>query len=344
MLYEALTGRLPFAGSALKLLLDKAQQDPPDPSKLKRGLPADLVALCRDLLARSPERRPKDEAILTRLGVASPASGRVVTAGGPSLGSALLIGRAAQLAELERAFGFARSGRPVLTIVRGPSGIGKTALVRRFVDQLVGEERAVLLSGRCYVRESMPYKGLDGVIDSLTRYLRTLADRDLDRLITRDLATVLQLFPVLGRVPKLLQLPTPQRDVVDPVELRRQRFSALQGLFRRIAAEKPVVVHIDDLQWGDADSIMLLDSLLAPPDPPAFLVIASFSSEDTASPPPFLRTLLGRTGTESCRELQLSPLSEVDTRRLAHALLETERQAPCVHLGQGRQLQLATRL
>src|SRR5438046_2010178 len=171
----------------------------------------------------------------------------------------------------------------------------------------------------------MPYKGLDGVIDSLTRFLRTLADRDLDRLITRDLATVLQLFPVLGRVPKLLQLPTPQRDVVDPVELRRQRFSALQGLFRRIAAEKPVVVHIDDLQWGDADSIMLLDSLLAPPDPPALLVIASFSSEDTASPPPFLRTLLGRTGTEPCRELHLSPLSEVDTRRLPHALPATWR-------------------
>jgi len=326
MLYEALTGRLPFAGSALKLLLDKAQQDPPDPSKLKRGLPADLVALCRDLLARSPERRPKDEAILTRLGVASPASGRVVTAGGPSLGSAQLIGRAAQLAELERAFGFARSGRPVLTIVRGPSGIGKTALVRRFVDQLVGEERAVLLSGRCYVRESMPYKGLDGVIDSLTRYLRTLADRDLDRLITDDLASVLPLFPVLGRVPKLLTLPAPTHDVVDPVALRRKRFSALQGLFRRIVAIQPVVVHIDDLQWGDADSIMLLDSLLGPPEPPALLVIASLSSEDPDAPPPFLRTLLDRTGTESCRELRLAPLSDADARRLAQALLESERR------------------
>ena len=324
MLYEALTGRLPFAGAALRVLLEKAQQDPPDPSKVKPGLPADLVALCRDLLARRPERRPGAEEILSRLSVALPAPGTVAT--GPSPASALLIGRDAQLAELERAFGLAQSGRAVLTIVRGPSGIGKTALVRRFVEQLAADDRAVVLSGRCYVRESMPYKGLDGVIDSLTRFLRTLADRDLDRLITRDLATVLQLFPVLGRVPKLLQLPTPQRDVVDPVELRRQRFSALQGLFRRIAAEKPVVVHIDDLQWGDADSIMLLDSLLAPPDPPALLVIASFSSEDTASPPPFLRTLLGRTGTESCRELQLSPLSEVDTRRLAHALLETERR------------------
>jgi len=324
MLYEALTGRLPFVGAALRVLLEKAQQDPPDPSKVKPGLPADLVALCRDLLARRPERRPRAEEILTRLSVALPAPGTVATA--PSPGSALLIGRDAQLAELERAFGLARSGRAVLTIVRGPSGIGKTALVRTFVEQLVAENRAVVLSGRCYVRESMPYKGLDGVIDSLTRFLRTLPDRDLDRLITRDLATVLQLFPVLGRVPKLLQLPAPERDVVDPVELRRQRFSALQGLFRRIAAEKPVVVHIDDLQWGDADSILLLDSLLGPPDPPALLVIASLSSEDTASPPPFLRTLLGRTGTESCRELRLSPLSEVDTRRLAHALLENERR------------------
>ena len=324
MLYEALTGRLPFAGAALRVLLEKAQQDPPDPSKVKPGLPADLVALCRDLLARRSERRPGAEEILSRLSVALPAPGTVATA--PSPASALLIGRDAQLAELERAFGLARSGRAVLTIVRGPSGIGKTALVRTFVEQLVAEDRAVVLSGRCYVRESMPYKGLDGVIDSLTRFLRTLADRDLDRLITRDLATVLHLFPVLGRVPKLLQLPTPERDVVDPVELRRQRFSALQGLFRRIAAEKPVVVHIDDLQWGDADSILLLDSLLGPPDPPALLVIASLSSEDTASPPPFLRTLLGRTGTESCRELRLSALSEEDTRRLAHALLENERR------------------
>ena len=324
MLYEALTGQLPFIGVPLRVLWEKAQQDPPDPSQVAPGLPADLVALCRDLMARLPERRPGDEEVLSRLSVALPAPGTVATTPAPA--SALLIGREAQLAELERAFGLVRSGYAVLTIVRGPSGIGKTTLVRRFVEQLVAEDRAVVLSGRCYVRESMPYKGLDGVIDSLTRFLRTLADPDLDRLITGDLATVLRLFPVLGRVPKLLQLPAPERDVVDPVELRRQRFTALQGLFRRIGAVKPVVVHIDDLQWGDADSIMLLDSLLGPPDPPALLVIASLSSDDTAAPPPFLRTLLGRTGTESCRELRLSPLSDADARRLAHALLENERR------------------
>src|SRR3989454_6438823 len=49
-----------------------------------------------------------------------------------------------------------------------------------------------------------------------------------------------------------------------------------------------------------------------------FRSIASLSSEDTASPPPFLRTLLGRTGTESCRELRLR--SEEHTSEL---------QSPC---------------
>ena len=133
MLYEALTGRLPFAGAALRVLLEKAQQDPPDPSKVKPGLPADLVALCRDLLARRPERRPGADEILTRLSVASPAPGTVAT--GPSPASALLIGRDAQLAELERAFGLAQSGRAVLTIVRGPSGIGKTLMGLHFIFQ-----------------------------------------------------------------------------------------------------------------------------------------------------------------------------------------------------------------
>jgi tetratricopeptide (TPR) repeat protein len=326
MLYEALTGQLPFLGLPLRVLSEKAQQDPPDPGRVVPGLPADLVALCRDLMARLPERRPRYGEILERLGAPVPARG-VATGGAPSAGGAALIGRDAQLAELERAFGLAQRGRAVLVLVRGPSGIGKTALVRRFVEQLAAENRAVVLSGRCYVRESMPYKGLDGVIDSLTHFLRTLPEPDLDRLITPDLATVLALFPVLGRVPRLLQLPAPERDVVDPVALRHRRFSALQGLFRRIAAARPVVAHIDDLQWGDADSIMLLDALLGPPDPPALLVIASFSSEDPDSPQPFLRTLLGRAGTERCRELVLSPLSDADARRLAQSLLEAERRS-----------------
>src|SRR2546426_10506188 len=68
MLYEALTGRLPFQGSALRVLADKGRQDPPSLSELVPELPQDLVTLCGDLMARDPAARPEDGEILRRTG------------------------------------------------------------------------------------------------------------------------------------------------------------------------------------------------------------------------------------------------------------------------------------
>src|SRR5437879_11804855 len=69
MLYEALTGRLPFQGSALRVLADKGRQDPPSLNELVPELPEDLVTLCGDLMARDTAARPEDGEILRRNGV-----------------------------------------------------------------------------------------------------------------------------------------------------------------------------------------------------------------------------------------------------------------------------------
>ncbi len=63
MLYEALTGRLPFTGRPLEILLAKQRSDPPPPT----GSPEDLVALCVDLLRRDPADRPPGPTVLQRL-------------------------------------------------------------------------------------------------------------------------------------------------------------------------------------------------------------------------------------------------------------------------------------
>src|SRR5437879_12750597 len=60
MLYEALTGRLPFQGSALRGLADKGRQDPPRSSELVPELPEDRATPCGDLMARDPPGRPAD--------------------------------------------------------------------------------------------------------------------------------------------------------------------------------------------------------------------------------------------------------------------------------------------
>jgi tetratricopeptide (TPR) repeat protein len=323
MLYEALTGNPPFIGRPLKVLTDKREREPSRPELPGSEMPADLADLCMQLLERDPDRRPSGSDVLRRLGATqrpTPARGLA-----QPLVDAPLIGRERQMAELDQAFAAAQAGQAVTVYVHGPSGIGKSVLVERFLQRLAGETDPppIVLRGRCYVRESMPYKGVDGIVDSLTQFLRTLPDTDVARTLPDDALFLAELFPVLGRVEKLSQLQWPTEKVQDPVQMRRRAFAALRELFRRVSTLRPVLLHIDDLQWSDADSILLLEYLLAPPSPPPILLVACFRSEEISSNP-FLATLLDARHAKRPRQVRVDALSPAETARLARQLLDSE--------------------
>ena len=85
-----------------------------------------------------------------------------------------------------------------------------------------------------------------------------------------------------------------------------------------------LLLHIDDLQWGDLDSIALLNDLLAPPDPPHLLLILCYRT-DLADPSPVLKEL-ERSGIHPSDEIgvhhmELAALSDADARELAQATL-----------------------
>ena len=71
-LYRALTGRFPFDGRALEVLVAKQTRDPLPPCAIAPDVPADLDRLCVELLRRQPRDRPSGREILERLGNREP--------------------------------------------------------------------------------------------------------------------------------------------------------------------------------------------------------------------------------------------------------------------------------
>lgn len=317
ILYQALTGRLPFHGRFFEVMMRKQARDPIQPIEISREVPQDLNDLCMRLLRRDPETRPTGREVLRALGTRTTGA---LLASFVNTAAEAFVGRERQLAELHDAFRATREGQTVTVYVHGNSGMGKSALVRTFLDQLKqGPDKAIVLQGRCYERESVPYKALDGVVDSLSKYLSSLRPARAEALMPRNSLALARLFPVMLQVDAIFNKRSARSETADLFNLRRQAFGALRELLARIANRRPLVVYIDDLQWADADSTFLLEDLLRPPDAPPLLLIASFRTEDIESKL-FLKQLLLRAGSDTCRELFIGPLPAGEARELTLSL------------------------
>ena len=168
LLFHALVGRPPFTGGRLAVLSRKTEQEAPDPSTLLAGVPEDLAYLCTRLLCRDPAQRLGGPEVLRFLGVVPAA--RVT-----SEASRPLVGREGPLRALEEALARTReTGGARAVLVQGPSGMGKSTLVRHFCAKAEETQGALVFSGRCYEHESVPYKAADGVVDALTHHLGRL--------------------------------------------------------------------------------------------------------------------------------------------------------------------------
>ncbi|MCL4223216.1 MAG: AAA family ATPase [Myxococcales bacterium] len=302
--FEALTGRLPFEGTTIEILMRKLEAEAPPPSALA-AVPPDLDALCADLLRRDPDRRPRADQVMQRL------RGDVALAHGtlPPHG-ALFVGRELELAALDQAFADA-AGRVVSVLVHGESGVGKSALVRAFLDRLERERDDVIaLHGRCYEREAVRYKAVDGVVDALSRHLARRPRAEVEEVVPPYADVLVQVFPVLARV-EALAAATPARDGPDPSERRRRLLAAVRELLARLARRARVVIAIDDLQWADADGLAVLRELTHGPVDAGLLVLTT-----------------GRTPScdhgalRAARHVRVGPLTETSARTLAELMIQ----------------------
>jgi predicted ATPase len=229
------------------------------------------------------------------------------------------------MSALRAAFDQVLAGESMTVCLHGFSGIGKTSLVRHFLDELRREHpEAVVLTGRCFERESVPYKGLDNLIDALAHHLLRRPTHDAEALLPRDIFALAQLFPVLRQLETIAPARRRPVAVPDSQEQRRRAFTALRELLARLGDKVPTVLFVDDLQWGDVDSADLLTYVVRQPDAPSLLFIASYRSDEVNSSP-FLRAFRAEETLRQVnpRELMVEQLSAEESRRLAAALLKS---------------------
>jgi hypothetical protein len=318
MLYEALTGRLPFEGPIAHILLSKTNRDPDPPSTFVRDVPPDLEQLCMALMERDPERRPTGRQLHDRF------SGGVLAAQtGPTRANhqhtpQLFVGRHEAL-EVMRARSSGPSHARVL-LLHGGSGVGKTTLARRFLDELSQRPETLVLQGACYEREAMPFKAFDGLIDALIAHLSKLPPIELGALLPRHAYTLSRLFPAFAALAKA---PSVRRvDDDDPALGRARAFRAFAELFGRLTDHGEVVLFIDDLHWSDLDSALLLRALFEGPEPVPLLLIGTYRSGEAASPLLLeLRELARENPSIALDDAELGALEAAEANTLASELL-----------------------
>jgi tetratricopeptide (TPR) repeat protein len=211
------------------------------------------------------------------------------------------VGRTLEVALLHEALGAARRGHGAVVFVSGDAGVGKTALVDEFVDEVGGgAEPILLLRGRCTERLSAGYP-LAPILEAL-------------EALTGG-ADGAWAAPILAaQAPIWSKLVTPSSDAADraasaPSNLFERMRRELVRVLAALAQRRPVVLFIDDLHWADASTGDILSYLGGHVADTALLVLATVRPGETRGPGhplPRLRGELERAGL--LHDVTLGPL------------------------------------
>ncbi len=323
MLYQALSGRMPYDGAVNEVLRAKQSNEPPRSLSGNLDAPPGLVRLCEQLLRPDASARPTLEEIRETL--LEPTESAVAPAP-KAAGEAPFVGRRVHLRKLEEVFETVKAGEPAIAMVHGVSGIGKSTLIARFIETKSRLPGVVVLTGRCYEQESVLYKTIDSLVDSLGRHLSTLGEAQVHGLLPKHAAELGQVFPVLRTIRAIAAAPRWSPDRTPAFEVRRLAFGALRELLRKLAQQAVVIAYIDDLQWGDLEGAELLADLLRPPAAPAVLLAVSFRDENAEASEPVrvLRGLCTRgaeTRSMNVLDLAVEPLDAGEASELVRSVV-----------------------
>jgi hypothetical protein len=227
----------------------------------------------------------------------------------PELG--LFAGRDELLADLAIRLTQARAGDRQAVFVSGEAGIGKTTLVKQFLSTTVWESDLAVVEGYCiegFAGAEPYYPVLEALRDMCKGDERTAVARALSEFAPSWQAQI----PEHVSLEQRSKLP----DQV-AADARSRMVREACGLFEALAAERPLVLVLEDLHWADFATIDFISALCRRRSSAQLLLIGTYRSEaaETVEHPlqQMIRDLALR---RNCSEMELAPLSEEATALL----------------------------
>jgi ABC-type oligopeptide transport system substrate-binding subunit/class 3 adenylate cyclase len=243
-----------------------------------------------------------------------------------------LVGREREMAAAREALEAAAAGSGGVLVVSGEPGIGKSRLLtelRQLFESIPTEGRDPLwLEGRCVsYGESLPYWPFRDLVrewlgtgpDEAELRVRIALRRNVDALFGDR---TLEIYPYLGAMLGVTLEPEAAGRLAElsPEALQYRTFEVVRSLIQQLAADRPVVVALDDLHWADATSIQLVERLLpVTEDAAVLLVLAQRPERDHGSWK--VKEEAARSFPHRFRELALEALSGDADRELLYAMV-----------------------
>ncbi len=220
------------------------------------------------------------------------------------------VGRATETRVLTALWNDARSGVRRIALVSGEAGIGKTVLAGRIASH-AAKDGGIVAYGRFDEDHAGPFQGW-------ARALRSAdleASLPLQRPLGKRLGPLVRLLPELGDGRSDPIAHDPLEHVAELAALGE----AVEAALASLSDERPLLLVLDDLQWADPGSLLLLRHVARSARAERTLIVGTLRDSDLAASRP-LRDLLADLRREHATErLSLRGLGEGEVGELIAA-------------------------
>ncbi len=307
ILYEALTGKLPFtASNPVTAIHHILMEDPAPPSTHLPGLPPELDQLIMKLLSKDPADRyhsAQETLHAWRRVFEGELPEDFMRPEAPELQTSEFVGRKVELDCLLNLMEPSEK-RPLLALVAGESGVGKTRLLQELADYASDQ---IVTWGYGYEFEALPYQHWIPVLRQATR-----------AELPPELAPFRRALSVL--LPDLAQANEPPPSSEDPM----QKFHLFEGMARLLATGGRRLLLMDDLQWADPASLEFLLYLVRRHELPNCLLVASYRVEAVDQSPGLAKLVQWGRGST----VTLEPFDLEETEAMVRSMLGATGQDP----------------